>query len=71
MITGDDKNAIDEKSKVLMEASSKLAERVYAKKAQADGAAAKANETAQQGPAANGEKVVDAEFTEVNDNDKK
>ncbi len=71
VITSDDKNAIDEKSKVLMEASSKLAERVYAKKAQADAAAAQTNETTQKGAAANSEKVVDAEFTEVNDNDKK
>ena len=72
-VTGDDKNAIDEKSKALMEVSSKLAERVYAKKAQADGAAAaqQANGNTQSGAAAGGEKVVDAEFTEVNDNDKK
>lgn len=69
VMSGDDKEAIEAKTKELIEVSSKLAERVYAKKGQEA-------QTAEQQPESNAteegkEKVVDAEFTEVKDEDKK
>ncbi len=83
VISGDDKNAIEEKTKQLLEASSKMAERVYAKKAQTDSTNSENikgqhgegdTSGATEGAASEsngGEKVVDAEFTEVNGEDKK
>ncbi len=66
VLTGDDKDAIDEKSKALSEVAGKLSERVYAKQAQnADGAEPKdANATDAN---ATDDDVVDAEFEEVKD----
>ncbi len=64
-LKGDDKDAIEEKTRALAEASNKLAEQAYAEKAGGD---------AGQGGAEAGEShddVVDAEFEEVKDDDKK
>jgi molecular chaperone DnaK len=68
VLKGDDKDAIEEKTKVLTEASQKLAERVYSQQAEQQGAAgaADAGATADAGNAA-GDDVVDAEFEEVDD----
>jgi molecular chaperone DnaK len=66
---GDDKEAIEEKTKALGEISGKLAERVYKEQAEAQGGAAPAGEAAGE-PAAD-EDVVDAEFEEVKDTDNK
>ncbi|MCK4950617.1 MAG: molecular chaperone DnaK [Gammaproteobacteria bacterium] len=57
---GDDKDEIEAKTKVLGEKSGKLAERVYAQKAEAEGAEGQTAETADAG-----DDVVDAEFEEV------
>ena len=62
-LKGNDKEAITSKTQALAEASQKLAEKAYADKAQADGGAAP--------QAGSEEDVVDAEFTEVKDDDKK
>ena len=68
---GDDKEAIEEKTKALGEISGKLAERVYKEQAEAQpqGGEAPAGEPA--GEAAPDEDVVDAEFEEVKDADNK
>ena len=66
-LKGDDKDAIEAKSKTLAEASSKLAEQAYAAQA---GDAAGAEGAADAG-AAPQDDVVDAEFEEVKDDDKK
>ncbi|WP_113907358.1 molecular chaperone DnaK [Aliidiomarina celeris] len=65
-IKDSDKEAIEAKSQALMEASAKLME-IAQQKAQQGGA-----EAGEQGPAENAaDDVVDAEFEEVQDNDKK
>jgi molecular chaperone DnaK len=67
-LKGDDADAIQQKTNALAQASMKLGEAMY--KAQQEGAAA----GAQPGAGASGEKkedVVDAEFTEVDDDKKK
>ena len=68
VVKQDDMDAITSKTEALAEASGKLAERVYAKKAQEEGQGA-APEGAEAGAgdesAAGGEDVVDAEFEEV------
>ena len=69
----DDKDEIEEKTKALTEISGKLAERVYAQKAQQEGGAegdvnpgeAQAENTSSS--SAGGDDVVDAEFEEVKD----
>jgi molecular chaperone DnaK len=67
---GDDKEAIEEKTRALGEISGKLAERVYKEQAEAQGGGeAPAGEAA--GEAAADEDVVDAEFEEVKDTDNK
>lgn len=63
-IKGEDKDDIEAKTTALSEASAKLAERAYAENAEAGEAAA---EDAQSG----GDDVVDAEFEEVDDDNKK
>jgi molecular chaperone DnaK len=63
VIKGDDKDAIEAKTKALVEASGKMAERVYAQKAE-QGAGA---ETAEPQAKKSGDDVVDAEFEEVKD----
>jgi molecular chaperone DnaK len=67
----DDKDAIEAKTQVLLDASGKMAERLYAEKSAEEGASA-AGESAAQGEesAAKKEDVVDAEFEEVNDDKK-
>ncbi len=75
---GNDKAAIDAKTKDLTDASGKMAERLYAKKGQAEqagpgpgpGAAGEQQQTGQQKEGAKAD-VVDAEFEEVKDKDKK
>jgi molecular chaperone DnaK len=63
-LQGDDKAAIEQKSQALSERSGKLLERMHAQSQQADGAGADA-----AGQAA--DDVVDAEFEEVKDDQKK
>ncbi|HET7570374.1 MAG TPA: molecular chaperone DnaK [Gammaproteobacteria bacterium] len=70
-LKGDDKAAIDAKTKALAEASGKLAEQAYA---QASEQAGQQNPEGASGAAGHGseeEGVVDAEFEEVKDEDKK
>jgi molecular chaperone DnaK len=67
-VKGDDKDAIEAKTNNLTELSGKLAERVYAQKGGADGAQAGQHEASAH-KADDG--VVDAEFEEVQDDDKK
>lgn len=69
-VQGTDKARIEDKLKVLTDASAKMAERIYAKKSsegQADQGQSQAHET--EKPAEEG--VVDAEFEEVKEEDKK
>ncbi len=68
-VKGDDKDAIEAKTNALTELSGKLAERVYAQKGGAEGAAEAGAEQATAEPA--DDSVVDAEFEEVKDDDKK
>jgi len=68
-IKGDDKAEIDAKTTALTELSSKLAERVYADKGGTEEAAPDAAGQSETADAA--EDVVDAEFEEVKDDDKK
>jgi len=71
-VKGDDKAAIETKTTALTELSRKLAERVYAQKGGAEGAAAEAAEAgAAKSDSAAGDGVVDAEFEEVKEDDKK
>ena len=63
---GDDKDDIEAKTKVLTEASGKMAERMYAEQ---QGAADASNADAQSG--GSNDDVVDAEFEEVDDDKKK
>jgi molecular chaperone DnaK len=65
----EDKDAIEAKTAALTELSGKLAERVYAQKAEADGEPAKAEAETSNDAAA--DDVGDAEFEEVKDDDKK
>ena len=69
-LKGDDKDAIEEKTKVLTEAAGKLAERAYQKSA-AEGDQAPDIDPADINPEAKADDdVVDAEFEEVDDNNK-
>ncbi|MGR9052871.1 MAG: molecular chaperone DnaK [Gammaproteobacteria bacterium] len=68
-IKGSDKSVIETKTNALTELSGKLAERVYAQKSASDqGAGAHASESSSS---ASDDGVVDAEFEEVKDDDKK
>lgn len=69
VVKADDKDAIEEKTTTLTELSGKLAERVYAQKAEAEGGATTDESTASESAPA--DDVVDAEFEEVKDDDKK
>ena len=77
-LKGDDLAAIEEKTKVLTEASAKIAEKAYAQQSGTDGAGATAADTAADaaqdkastGSGAGNENVVDAEFEEVKDDKK-
>ena len=67
---GDDKDAIEAKTKTLVEASGKMAERAYAQQAEVDPNDAGAAGAETEANTANDD-VVDAEFEEVKDDDKK
>ncbi|MEM7562476.1 MAG: molecular chaperone DnaK [Pseudomonadota bacterium] len=67
-LKGEDKEAISSKTEALTQASHKLAEQLYAQ-AQGDAASADGAPADDSGPAA--DDVVDAEFEEVNDDEKK
>ncbi len=64
-IKGEDKDDIEAKTTALSEASAKLAERAYAENAEAGAGEGAADDSAQ------GDDVVDAEFEEVDDDNKK
>ena len=66
-IKGDDKDDIEGKTKTLAELSGKMAERLYARKAESEAAQPKPGEAEQEAKRGNGEDVVDAEFEEVKD----
>ena len=67
-IKGDDKDAIEAKTKALSEASAKMAERVYAQKGSEQAAGAAGGGAQSEGARkAAGDDVVDAEFEEVKD----
>jgi molecular chaperone DnaK len=66
----DNKDDIEAKTKALSEKSGKLAERLYAQKAEAGEAPAGAEQTAEAGAGKAGDDVVDAEFEEVKDDKK-
>ncbi len=65
---GDDKDAIEAKTKALTEASGKMAERLYAQKGAEGGAAEETAEAQQSAGGKADDDVVDAEFEEVKDN---
>ncbi len=69
-VKGDDKEAIEAKTTALTELSGKLAERAYAEQAGAAGEGAPEG-SAEQSSAEADDSVVDAEFEEVKDDDKK
>jgi molecular chaperone DnaK len=68
-VKGDDKAAIEAKTHDLTELSGKLAERVYAQKSAAEGGQSGAHASSAEHAADDG--VVDAEFEEVKEDDKK
>ncbi len=68
---GDDKDAIETKTQALTEHSSKLAERVYAKKGGEGAGGAQAGGAGETKAEGKKEDVVDAEFEEVKDDKKK
>ncbi|WP_404355252.1 molecular chaperone DnaK [Methylotuvimicrobium sp. KM1] len=70
VLKGNDKEAIETKTNALTELSGKLAERVYAQKAEAEGGA-EAGQQSSTSSSATDDGVVDAEFEEVKDDDKK
>jgi len=69
-VKGDDKAEIEAKTNALTELSGKLAERVYAQKSASEGQASGAHASSEH-HAASDDGVVDAEFEEVKDDDKK
>ncbi|MGR9045691.1 MAG: molecular chaperone DnaK [Gammaproteobacteria bacterium] len=69
VLKGNDKEAIETKTNALTELSGKLAERVYAQKAESE--AGTEQKTSASGSSSADEGVVDAEFEEVKDDDKK
>ncbi|MFA5959365.1 MAG: molecular chaperone DnaK [Tatlockia sp.] len=70
-VKGNDKALIEDKLQVLTNASSKMAERIYAKKSAEGQPAEGANANAQPDAAKADEGVVDAEFEEVKNEEKK
>jgi molecular chaperone DnaK len=68
-LKGDDKDAIEAKTTALTELSGKLAERVYAQSAEAGAEASEQPEATAESDSS--DDVVDAEFEEVEDDDKK
>ncbi len=72
-LAGDDKDAIEAKTKALTDASSKMAERLYAKNGGTEGAAPGAEDTAsaETSSESTADDVVDAEFEEVKEDKNK
>jgi len=70
-VKAEDKEIIDTKTATLTELSGKLAERVYAQKAEAEGSTDTDEGSDSTGSSATADDVVDAEFEEVKDDDKK
>ena len=73
-LKNNDKELIETKLKTLTDASASMAERVYAKKAASEGAGHETSQdstTEQQSQQTPDDTVVDAEFEEVKDDDKK
>ena len=70
-VKGDDKELIEAKTTALTEVASKIAEKAYAQQAEAAGAESAGAGEAGGAQAGSGEEVVDAEFEEVKDSDKK
>ncbi|MES9830734.1 MAG: molecular chaperone DnaK [Candidatus Thiodiazotropha sp. DIVDIV] len=68
VMSGDDKEVIEEKTKVLAEASGKMAERLYAQKGADAGEGVAPEAAAEDTASAADDDVVDAEFEEVKDN---
>lgn len=68
VLKGEDKDAIEAKTKALTDASGKMAERLYAEKGAAEGAAPEGEASAEQAKA--DDDVVDAEFEEVDESKK-
>lgn len=68
---GDDKDDIEAKTKTLVEASGKMAERAYAQQAEAGDPSAEAAADAGAESNTNNDDVVDAEFEEVKDDNSK
>ncbi|MES9931074.1 MAG: molecular chaperone DnaK, partial [Candidatus Thiodiazotropha sp. 6PDIVS] len=68
VMSGDDKEVIEEKTKVLAEASGKMAERLYAQKGADTGEGVAPEAEAEDTASAADDDVVDAEFEEVKDN---
>ena len=71
VMDSDDKDKIEAKTKALTEASAKMAEKLYADQGAAAGAAPGAEAAGEQPSSAADDDVVDAEFEEVDDSDKK
>ncbi|CCE23565.1 molecular chaperone DnaK [Methylotuvimicrobium alcaliphilum] len=69
-LKGSDKDSIEAKTNALTELSGKLAERVYAQKAEAEGSA-EGDQQSSSSTSTTDDGVVDAEFEEVKDDDKK
>ncbi|HBD7053214.1 TPA: molecular chaperone DnaK [Legionella pneumophila] len=69
-VQGTDKTRIEDKLKVLTDASAKMAERIYAKKS-SEGQAAQGQTQSQESTKPVEEGVVDAEFEEAKEEDKK
>ena len=67
-LKGEDKDAIEAKTTALTEAAGAIAQKAYEQKAQQDGATAEGEPTAE---ASKDDEVVDAEFEEVKEDDKK
>lgn len=70
-IKGDDKALIEAKTKDLTDLSSKMSDRLYAQPGAAEQPQTSTEQTADQGQANGKDNVVDAEFEEVKDKDKK
>ena len=70
-VKGDDKELIEAKTTALTEVASKIAEKAYAQQAEAAGTESAGAGEAGSAQADSGEEVVDAEFEEVKDSDKK
>ncbi len=71
VVKTEDKEEIEAKTAALTELSGKLAERVYAQKAEAEGGEGAPEASAESSSDAGADDVVDAEFEEVKDDDKK